>query len=88
MTAKYRWMITKDHVFNPECDWHSRIGIEGPHNPYEGFENRSTFKMYDDDGELYYEGVIFGKYDGDEPLYDFGMPNSGCTKIRLNGIWV
>lgn len=49
------------------------------------------FRMYDDDGELYYDGRIVGDYDGFEPLDDFGMPNVGCTNIRyLNantGAW-
>ena len=39
------------------------------------------FRMYDDDGILYYEGIStndssFG------PLDDYGMPNAGCTEIR------
>lgn len=39
------------------------------------------FRMYDDDGILYYEG----RADEDtsfEPLDDFGMPNAGCTYIK------
>lgn len=41
----------------------------------------TQFRMYDDDGMLYYEG----KADEDasfEPLDDFGMPNAGCTYIK------
>lgn len=49
------------------------------------------FKMYDDDGELYYEGRIVGEdYHQLEPLDDFGMGNAGCTDIRYKnekGIW-
>lgn len=52
-----------------------------------------TFKMYDDDGELYYTGrlVVSGEttHDDEEacigPLDDFGMPNAGCTEIRWPG---
>jgi len=39
------------------------------------------FRMYDDDGELYYEG----RSDDDssfEPLDYYGEPNAGCTEIR------
>ena len=50
------------------------------------------FKMYDDDGELYYTGVLAYRVDveGEEqvvtgPLADFGMPNAGCTTIEYPG---
>ena len=45
--------------------------------------------MKDDDGNLYYEGLIFGDYMGFEPLDEFGMPNAGCTIIEYNikGKW-
>lgn len=44
------------------------------------------FRLSDDDGELYYEGVmVMG--DGDEadcfgPLDDFGKPNAGCASLE------
>jgi len=41
-----------------------------------------------DDGELYYEGTLFGRYGGFEPLDDFGTPNAGCTMIKINGKWL
>lgn len=49
----------------------------------------APFRMYDDDGELYYSGRIAGEYEGDEPLVDFGTPNAGATEIRYltNGQW-
>lgn len=42
------------------------------------------FRMYDDDGVLYYSGY---SNDSDSekafaPLEDFGMPNAGCTEIK------
>lgn len=53
------------------------------------------FKLYDDDGNLYYTGVWTGEegagygsgmfadeVDGMEPLDDFGTPNAGATEIR------
>ncbi|HZZ17155.1 MAG TPA: hypothetical protein VFE08_14470 [Candidatus Sulfotelmatobacter sp.] len=42
------------------------------------------FRMYDDDGELYYTGVYLTTDDdsGFEPLDDFGTPNAGATEIR------
>lgn len=45
------------------------------------------FKMYDDDGFLYYTGayvVVRGhedECDGFEPLDDFGTPNAGAVRI-------
>jgi hypothetical protein len=43
------------------------------------------FKMYDDDGELYYEGYFLShseESDEFEPLTCFGAPNAGATEIR------
>jgi hypothetical protein len=52
---------------------------------------RQKFKMYDDDGILYYKGYLYGDdADGFEPLDDFGMPNAGCVDIKYksnNGEW-
>ena len=52
-----------------------------------------TFRMLDDDGELYYVGriILDDNTSGFEPLDDFGMPNAGCTSIEYrekNGAWV
>ena len=49
--------------------------------------NESTkvnFNKLSDDDILYYTGYICGEYDGFEPLDDFGMPNAGCTSIKLD----
>ena len=81
MAAKYKWIITVDHL-------ESRSGeclVSGPHDaPAEVSKTFVTFKMYDDDGVLYYSGKLFGEYDGFEPLDDFGR-SVGCTEIRVNG---
>jgi hypothetical protein len=80
--AKYRWKITKVHL---DC-LKDEKGTEGPrlHNP-EIKDNRQHFVMKDDDGIAYYEGDIYGEYDGFEPLDDFGEPNAGCTSIFYGG---
>ena len=81
--SKYWWVITKDHLDGNEA------GIKGPSNCQCGNTiNPAHFSMYDDDGILYYDGVIFGDYTGLEPLDDFGMPNAGCTSINVNGVLV
>jgi hypothetical protein len=41
--------------------------------------------MKDDDGITYYEGEIYGDYDGFEPLDDFGTPNAGAVSIWYKG---
>jgi hypothetical protein len=47
------------------------------------------FRMFDDDGELYYVGrLLWQPEDDDEdaelaPLYDYGSPNAGCTEIKI-----
>lgn len=47
--------------------------------------NVEFFRMYDDDGNLYYTGCYLVTDDTDpdgfEPLDDFGRPNAGCTRI-------
>ena len=47
------------------------------------------FRLYDDDGVLYYEGymrplseITSDDADGFEPLDDFGGPNAGATELR------
>ena len=78
----YRWKITKDHI---ETD---AKGICGPCDTGDDLtitDNRQHFVMKDDDGETYYEGEIYGDFDGFEPLDDFGMPNAGCTEIYYKG---
>jgi hypothetical protein len=73
------WKITEDLICNGSAvgtcsrDWSEDDAKE---------RLMVKFRMYDDDGNLYYEGVIdedaanpFG------PLDDFGRPNDGCTTL-------
>ena len=89
MTASYAWTITKDKV---EDGLH--VGTEGPSDAPDTFGDDwhfRKFRMYDDDGELYYEGVLCAADPDSEeaafgPLDDFGTPNAGCTRIdHFNG---
>ena len=82
----YAWIIDVDHIEMNETP------TMGPSNMTPELAARlialkkdegQKFKMYDGDGELYYSGRIIGEYDGFEPLDDFGMPNAGCTEIKL-----
>lgn len=75
--AKLNWVITKDHDVVNDCknatpEQIERLKIAGYTEP---------FKMFDDDGILYYSGLT--KKDADfDPLDDFGTPNAGCTEIQ------
>ena len=90
----YAWLITKDHMFadNPEYD---DSGVTGPSDAPAHLlallkqGEGTVFKMYDDDGELYYSGrlVTTDEAEGTEdacygPLGDFGMPNAGAVRIH------
>lgn len=83
--AKYGWIIDKDIICCGDDE-----GVIGPRDislehqeMLKNTKQGEKFKMYDDDGELYYEGRIVGEdYLQLEPLVDFGMGNAGCTEIR------
>ena len=80
--ADYYWRITKVH----EDGLKDEVGVAGPRGSDPNLKtNPVRFSMYDDDDNCYYEGMLYGNYDGLEPLYDFGMPNAGCTYIKING---
>ena len=89
--SKYAWIIDKDHLDAPED---SSVGICGPRGAKQILLDMledgkgEQFELFDDDDILYYTGRIIGIYDGFEPLDDFGMPNAGCTAIKLNGAFV
>jgi hypothetical protein len=87
------WVITTDHIKDetePEGSYLNAKGLMGP-STYEGDGNADDlpipFRLYDDDGELYYTGRMneqamdaFGS--GEDPLYGFGMGNAGATELR------
>jgi hypothetical protein len=98
MSAAYAWLITKDHITEPGDDLPSRVGWQGPHDAPAGLLERLndgdglTFRMKDDDGEVYYEGRYLGPDDEDMfgPLDDLGRPDAGAVDIqyREHGKWV
>ena len=72
------WYINKDHV-----DGDYAVDAWNGSGNLDYVKQRCThkFRMYDDDGELYYEGCSDDDSSFD-PLDDFGMPNAGCTEIK------
>lgn len=100
MNTPYAWVIDKDHLAPPRSapgSWDENAAtVMGPKDapPHlvrqlEAGHGR-LFRIYDDDGELYYSGRIVTDhppgYDLQEehfgPLWDFGTPNAGATEIR------
>jgi hypothetical protein len=87
-----RWMILKDHISRP--GERTRIGVSG------GMVNPSVeeakklpyeFRLYDDDGNLYYEGRSDDRDSEDafHPL-DYGESDAGCVRIDYkqdDGTW-
>ena len=86
MASTYRWVITKDRI---DPGMHSRVGTVGPHDADDEItSNPESFSLYDDDNICYYEGMLYGDFEGFEPLDDFGTPNAGCVKMKLGGSWL
>ena len=87
----YRWIITKDRIENGE-----KVGVEGPNGCDSTLKsNPQRFSLYDDDGECYAEGMLYStdkSHNYEEalfgPLFDYGLPNWGCTAIKVDGEFV
>jgi len=98
------WTITRDHLADAD-----QTGSKWTYGPGEvserqaamltagaplvdGYE-RHVFRMYDDDGELYYTGrAVFRVEEGPffedvllAPLVDFGTPDAGAVRITWHG---
>jgi hypothetical protein len=96
-TRGYQWIIKKDHLADltkPEGTNDNATGLTGPREAAETVPPSwigHEFRMYDDDGILYYTGMLYfdPKYEDKDPevwfrpLEDFGEPNAGCTEIRF-----
>lgn len=91
----YKWIIKQDHGADPTRPAGTNgnaVGLTGPREAAETVPAAwigHEFKLYDDDGELYYTGMLYfdPKYEDVDPevwfcpLEDFGTPNAGCTEI-------
>jgi hypothetical protein len=83
--TEYVWVVTYDHLEEQKAN------VFGPAGAREEDLARciQPFRLYDDDGELYYSGRMSVECDF-EPLDDYGTPNSGATRIDIlndNGEW-
>lgn len=88
MSIDYGWIITKDFINQGK-----EVGIIGPSGVSDAVTAQlirgegSKFRLYDDDCNLYYEGIQITGNNSDEgcfaPLDDFGTPNAGCTYMKV-----
>ena len=94
MSARYWWKITRDYIADPDAPEGTNDNAKGIIGPADADEtitdNMGRFTMYGDDGEgdALYSGMIYGDYDGFEPLDDFGTWNAGATLIKIDGEWL
>lgn len=98
--------ITKDYLGEEFSVIDDETGTIGPRDIWDDTVQRldkgegTPFKMYDDDGILYYDGLYiederenteYHEWDQFQPLDAFGTPNAGAVRIDyLNaetGIW-
>jgi hypothetical protein len=94
--SNYGWLITADRLAEGDANpgepgtYANAVGLMGPSDLAPAVEESlkagagAEFRMYDDDGVLYYEGRFLGDVDGEEafgPLDDFGKPNAGAVRI-------
>ena len=47
-----------------------------------GDQNREFWRVLDDDGIEYFRGVIWGNHWSIEPLDEWAMADTGCTRIE------
>ena len=80
------WIILHDYLYDPEFDLDSREGAVS-RGWNQDVANLATlrFRLYDDDGNLYYEGMLV---DDDEcrsqmAALDYGMYDAGCTYVMV-----
>lgn len=75
----YIWEINRDHLES------KRVNFIGPKGAVEANRTRCTipFRLYDDDGTLFYSGRMSDDCEGHEPLYDFGMPAAGAVRLDM-----
>lgn len=98
--ASYGWIIDRETVstendanISPQNRTPSRAGWVGPRNIAPEIEQElrngkgQQFRMYDDDGILYYEGRYIGPDDETAfgPLSDLGTPDAGAVRIDYKG---
>lgn len=90
--TRYAWVITKD-LANPDPS--ESIAKRGPPGTSQAFptpiiiSNGNDFRLMSADGEVRYCGMILGKYQGLEPMLEFGRRHACChIEYLREGNWV
>jgi hypothetical protein len=85
---KMGFKIIRDYYYEREAkhDPYYSDNNKGKERDYHGGNIRC--KVYDDDGELYYEALCDGE-SGAEMFHNWAMVDSGCTasKIKTDDTW-
>lgn len=80
--------ITKDYINNN--GYYSRVGVKTAGWRDED-EELLEFRCLDDDGKIYYEGLLKDNEfcDGQSHVLDFSIYDAGCTivQVKRNGQW-
>ena len=90
--SEYTWVITRDSVLGESSDAVGKVGPSGAdrRQPFDVvIRDGDRFRLLNGEGRVEFSGYILGKYEGAEPLADFGRDN-GCTTIEYarDGDWV
>jgi len=91
-TSPYTWIVTRDAVLGDSSDAVGRIGPRGAAKRAR-FDmiiiQGDHFRLLNDAGEVQFIGYILGRFQGYEPLRDYGKGN-GCSRIEYerDGEWV
>jgi len=92
--AEYGWYIYESFIDNFDTEEAQAVEVYGPRGISDENSEKlkagegHEFELYDDDRNLYYKGRVIGDFEGFEPLEDYGMPNAGCTLMKLDGEWL
>lgn len=86
--TKAAWVIMHDHI-----EEEGMVNIVGPHNADKKHlddqikaDKTIHFRMYDDDGLMYYEGEMTKEcfeHRPEAPLEDYGTPNAGAVRLDV-----
>jgi hypothetical protein len=71
-----RWRITKDIIDKGKSN-----GVQNFKGCLDASKMPHKFRLFDGDGELYFEGIIDDDSSFD-PIDDYGI-NFGCTSLKL-----
>ena len=70
------WIITADHLSEWEADKKQIEAEKTKHNL------TREFRLYDDDGELYYSGWYSDDIEDEFYILQWAMYDSGCTEMQ------